>query len=106
MTTPPDPPTPPPADAGLATRVGALETGQTSILEKLDSLLGFMDKEPPAEAEQPAVSIADEIRRQLADRDKKAPKVKEAPAAAPAQLAEQAPKAPVRKITNWLWGNE
>lgn len=98
MTTPPEPQAPPPAEAGLDQRVSAIEG-------KLDQVLGFLSSTPdkpaePDEAERPEVNIADEIRRQLAERDKKAAARPAEPAAAkPAETAEKPPVAPVRKVS-------
>ncbi len=89
-------------DAGLDQRVRSLETGQTSILEKLDQLLGAGHREP--EPERHEVSIADEIRRQLEERDRRKPKAEPAPRAAPEP--EQPPKPPVRRVTRALWGGD
>jgi hypothetical protein len=95
-------------DAGLDQRVTSLEHGQVSILGKLDQLLSLGGpKEPEAEAERPEVNIAEEIRRQLAERDRKAKdKPAETPAPAKTELAEQAPVAPVRRLTKLMWGDE
>jgi hypothetical protein len=108
-----DPAAPGPAadgnGAGLESRVASLETGQASILGKLDEALGFLSKTPdkPAEAEPAghASSIADEIRRQLDARDKAKPKAEPA-APKPAELAEKQPKAPVRRVTKAIWGGD
>lgn len=96
-------PTEPSPDNGLDQRVRSLETGQQSILAKLDQLLGGGNK-PPAEPERPEVSIVDEIRRQLDERDRRA-KPKEAPAA-PRTEPEQPPNPPVRGITRAIWGGD
>jgi hypothetical protein len=107
VTTPPEPP---PADSGLGERVSSLEAGQTSILGKLDQLLGAGGPaDPPAtEAERPEVNISEEIRRQLADARKadakRAPAAPAAPSAA--ELTEKAPKAPVRRVTKMMWGSD
>lgn len=102
MTTPPEP-APPPADTGLDQRVSTLETGQQTILSKLDQLL--TGPEQPAEPEQPAVSISEEIRRQLAERDAKAKKDKPAEPAAPAAIEPEKPPVPPvlrrHKIMGW-----
>lgn len=109
MTTPPDPPPAPPADAGLETRVSSLETGQTTILGKLDDMLGFLKSTPDAPAEaQPenhAASIADEVRKQLDQRDKAKPKAEPAAPKA-AELTEKTPVAPVRRVTKFIWGTD
>ena len=102
MTTPPEPQAP--DSSALGDRVTSLEQGQQNILSKLDSVLGFLDRTPDApaepEVERPEVSIADEIRRQLEDRDRKAAKDKpKAPPAAPkAELEEKKPVSPVRRV--------
>ena len=99
MTTPPDPQ--PAPDTGLDQRVSQLETGQQSILAKLDQLLtGPAD---PPEPERPEVNIADEIRRQLAEARTREPKPKAEPAR---QEPEQPPKAPVRRVTKLMWGGD
>lgn len=90
----------PAADDGLDQRVTQLETGQQSILSRLDQLLGAgAGDTPEAEPERPEVNIAEEIRRQLGERDKAAarkPKAAAAPKAA--ELAEQAPEPMGRRI--------
>jgi hypothetical protein len=88
----------PAADDGLDQRVTQLETGQQSILSRLDQLIGGDDTET-TEPERPEVNIAEEIRRQLGERDKAAarkPKAAAAPKAA--ELAEQAPEPMGRRI--------
>jgi hypothetical protein len=98
-------PEPAPGGDGLDGRVSALESGQQTIMGKLDQLLGFHDKKPapPAEPERPEVSIAEEIRRQLSERDAKAPP---APDKAPAAEPEKPPKPPARRVTRAMWGDE
>jgi hypothetical protein len=91
-----------PPDTGLDQRVSSLESGQQSILSKLDQLLGA-GPQPAAEPERHEVSIADEIRRQLDERDRRKPKTEPAPKAAPEP--EQAPKPPVRRVTKLMWGD-
>lgn len=109
MTTPPAPdPTPPPAPAApegppLAERVAGLERGQQTILERLQQLVTGGGAPPRPAAENHAVSVADEIRRQLAER---APAAPAAPAAAAAPEPEKPPAAPVRKLTSKLWGSD
>jgi hypothetical protein len=100
-------PEPPAPDGGLDQRVTSLEHGQVSILGKLDQLLGMSGPKEP-EAERPEVNVAEEIRKQLAERDAKAKKDKPAEPAAPvkADLTEKAPVAPVRRITKFMWGDE
>lgn len=100
-------------DTGLGPRVSALEAGQTSISDKLDQVLGFLgstpDKPAEGEPERPEVNIADEIRRQFEERDRKAAKEKPAEPAAPAkaaELAEKPPVAPVRRVTKFMWGGD
>jgi hypothetical protein len=93
-----------PPDSGLDQRVSSLESGQQSILSKLDQLLGAGPK-PPAEPERHEVSIVEEIRRQLDERDRRKPKAEPAPKAA-APEPEQAPKPPVRRVTRLMWGDE
>ena len=102
MTTPPEPaaPTPaapPPADAGLDQRV-------TSIEGKLDQVLGFLSSTPDAPAdpvvERPEVSISEEIRRQLDERDALAPKEPAAPK--PAELTETTPEKMVRRVERMM----
>jgi hypothetical protein len=93
-------PSPAPEGSGLGERVSALESGQASILSKLDKALGFLDRKPdppasPPGPERPEVSIADEIRRQLDEKLKPAPDAK--PAAA-ADLAEKTPQPMARRI--------
>lgn len=107
MTTPePDTPNP---DAGLDQRVTSLEHGQVTIAGKLDQLLGmFSDKgapDPAPEPERPEVNIAEEIRAQLDERDRKAKKAEPAAPKA-AELAEKPPVAPVRRVTKFMWGDE
>lgn len=84
----------PAPDTGLSDRVGALETGQQSILDKLDQLLTGPDTAP--EPERHEVSIADEIRKQLDERDRRKPKAEPAPKAEPEP--EQAPVPMVRRV--------
>lgn len=92
-------------DSGLDRRVSNLETGQQSILSKLDQLLGG-SRQPPAEPERPEVNIVDEIRRQLDERDRKAARTKTEAAPPAAAEPEQPPKPPVRGITRALWGGD
>jgi hypothetical protein len=105
-----DEPAAPPAadrDPGLESRVGALESGQQSIIGKLDQLLGAGNVSRET-TEPPAVDVAEEIRRQLEKRDRKAAAAAAAPAAPaapdPKELAEKTP-APmarrVEKIMGW-----
>jgi hypothetical protein len=101
VTTPPEPAAPPPANAGLEQRVGAIEG-------KLDKVLGFLDKTPdapaaPAEPERPEVNIAEEIRKQLEERDKSKPAAPAEPAApAAAELAEKVPVPVARGIEKFM----
>lgn len=101
MTTPPEPA----PDTGLDQRVASLESGQRSILEKLELFLGTGRRDPDPEPERPEVSISDEIRKQLDERDRRKPKT-EAPAPKAPPEPEQPPKAPVRRVTRALWGDE
>lgn len=84
----------PSPDTGLDQRVSSLENGQQSILSKLDQLLTGPDT--PPEPERHEVSIADEIRKQLDERDRRKPKAEPAPKAAPEP--EQAPVPMVRRV--------
>jgi hypothetical protein len=96
VTTPPE--TAPEAhpDTGLDQRVSTLETGQQSILSKLDQLLTGPPE--PAEAEQPAVSISEEIRKQLDQRDRRRAKAEPETPAPAAPEPEKPPVPPVRRI--------
>lgn len=102
-----------PADAGgtgLESRVSSLETGQSTITEKIDKVLGFLESTPDAPAEpedeRPEHRIADEISRQLDARDRRRAKDTPREPAAPkaAELAEKPPAAPVRRLTRMIWG--
>jgi hypothetical protein len=88
-------------DTGLDRRVSTLETGQQSILSKLDQLL--TGPEQPAEAEQPAVSISEEIRKQLDQRDRR--RAKAEPETPPAAVEPEKPPVPPvlrrHKIMGW-----
>jgi hypothetical protein len=111
VTTPPEPPAPPDG-GGLGERVTQLEAGQHSISDRLDQVLGFLQSTPdapaePAEPERPELGIADEISRQLDARDRRnasRPRPAAPAKAPPADLAEQAPVAPVRRLTKIMWG--
>ena len=67
----------PEAEEGLDQRVSSLETGQDSLSEKLDKILGIVgvgggrDDEPTGQDGQPGggTNIAHEIRQQLDERD-------------------------------------
>jgi hypothetical protein len=71
-----DNPNPEPEE-GLDQRVSSLETGQHSLSEKLDKILGIVgvggghDDEPTGQPDQPGggTNIAHEIRQQLDERD-------------------------------------
>jgi hypothetical protein len=94
-------------DTGLDQRVSQLETGQQSILSKLDQLLTGNGE--PAQAEPGFMTAEDTaamIRKQLAARDRAKPAEPAQPAApSAAELAEKAPKAPVRRVTKLIWGD-
>jgi hypothetical protein len=101
VTTPPEPAA---ADADLDQRVTSLEHGQTSISDRLDRVLGFLERTPdepaePAEPERPELNIADEIRRQLAQQQRKP---RSEPAAAKTDLTEKPPAAPVGRLAKLM----
>lgn len=98
MTTPNEP------GDDLGDRVRSLETGQQSILDRLDQLLGGGSDPAPPEPERHEVSIAEEIRRQLAERDRRKPRAE--PPAPPKPEPEQPPKAPLRRVTKIMWGDD
>jgi len=100
MTTPPDPP----PDSSLDQRVASLENGHATILGKLDQLLGSQAPAAPASPERPEIGITQEIRDGLAAINGKLDQRPAAPAAA--DLAEQPPKPPARRITRALWGSD
>jgi uncharacterized protein YceH (UPF0502 family) len=111
----PEPPEsePPAAESqDLSKRVDSLEAGQNTILSKLDQLLGGKPA-APADAPAPAGNVADEIRAQLEERDRKAAADADARGQADtlaglqAKVAELAEKPPVdmptrrAKIMGW-----
>lgn len=67
-------------DKALADRVDALETGQSSLADKLDQVIGILggkeggghDGQPTGDGEPGAPTIAHEIRAQLDKRDREA----------------------------------
>jgi hypothetical protein len=107
------------ADEGLDARVSSLETGQQSLSEKVDQILGIVSGkggEAETRAEETAggaPNIAHEIRQQLEERDAKARAAADEQAktdrlaAAEAKIAELAEKPPeamprrVEKIMGW-----
>ena len=60
-------------DSALGERVGKLETGQDNLSGKIDEILGILGGRGTEHEEQPsgAGNVADEIRVQLDERDRK-----------------------------------
>jgi hypothetical protein len=105
----------------LESRVGSLETGQTTLSGKIDQVLSILSggrkqPEPPAavqDGEPGADGLAMEIRRQLDER--KAAEQADAEKASGAReidalkqqvaaLAERKPEPPVRRVEQVMWG--
>ena len=108
MTTPPDPP----AADGEGERIRSLndviaeQQRQGGVLDELMAFFKGNGNEPPKEPDKPELNIAEEIRRQLDERDKARPK-EEPKAPDPKDLAEKPPVAPVRRVTKWMgWADE
>lgn len=68
MATPPDP-----QPEGLEPRVAKLETGQESLIEKVDRILGIVDKNPDGDPPvtsadpAPAADMAEQMRQAVRD---------------------------------------
>ena len=108
MTTPPEPPAP----DGEGERIRSLndvieeQRRQGSVLDELMAFFKGGGNEPPKEPDKPELNIAEEIRRQLDERDKARPKEPDK-APDPKELAEKQPVAPVRRVTKWMgWADE
>jgi hypothetical protein len=102
----PAPPAPAAADHALDDRVKSLEDGQQAILGKLDRLIGGgpTPAAAPAGKERPEVSISEEIRKQLDERDRAKAAAPPAPAAPPAADLTENPPAPLPRRIERLMG--
>lgn len=101
-------------DDALNQRVGALETGQQSLSQKIDQILGIVGKREQAgqaaaqqarQAELDApTSIAEEIRSQLEARDKEQAKENRLAAIEKSVqgVTEQKPEPPARPIEKFM----
>lgn len=104
----------------LDERVGKLETGQDTIAEKVDRILGILGKDKnaahdaaqdhtEAKLDRPT-NIADEIRQQLDERDRLAAEERDKSDLASLKetvkaLTEKAPEPMPRRIEKIMWGD-
>jgi hypothetical protein len=88
------PPAPEPApDASLSERVGKLETGQDSLSERIDRILGILDKKPEGDppvtgADAPPPDITEQVKKAIRDVQAETP---------PPSPATPAPETPPRE---------
>lgn len=100
-------------------RVGKLEDGQNSLSSKVDQILGILGKDKDkahdaaqqhteAKLERPT-NVADEIRQQLDERDKRAAEERDKSDLASlketvAALTEKSPEPMPRRVERIMWG--
>jgi hypothetical protein len=108
-----DPKPPEPAPAPDADRLKAVEDQQASLSHKIDAILGILDTSSatPADDGKPGLSTAEEIRRQLEERDAAEAKRKADEAgsqriadleAKVSGMGEKVPESPVRKVERFM----
>ena len=109
MTTPPEPQ---PGDS-LDARVGKLEAGQDSLSERIDRILGILDKKPDAPgkepvtgADQPPADMAEQMRQAVrdvhAERDQAAAKEPPKPEVPPREAGQPAKQ----RLARVLYGKD